>query len=838
MEQSDQLATGSTNPRSRNSGQLQCKSFLQLAPSQPWINGVQVSGTSQSQGIYNSTALRSTASRFSLNEHFASTRRDYEFGYDDASSIWEPSDRGTIRSRQLDETDDVGAPFTNSEETSDLDLLVTSPPLRDSDFYDTLCVSHESSAEDIRRAYLRLFSLLDPNMQPPYLRQVAEDYFMTVQTAFETLVNPCKRIKYELESYEGALANIHAAKAQVNHDRIALMRRCLAIIATRLGIWELNARFDSQRVKYGKHDTRRGGNALKLTFIEMNHVVSIDMTELDWKIYQMVQRLQQYSASSDTTMNKAPRKYLAARRLGGTVMTLRGSVHGLLQTPFSFDQQLSSAQSATRSQLGMLNAWIRPLLAVNLRHVIPCTYLNRSMADDMQTSILENGPNQEETVFEVESMILPNPPITARLQRPIVLPFDKRRSLVLLEAERGLPKENNLPRLTATLERPTAGGWLLFRIASGDWHRQPDETSGFFAGFTKIRRSSSLVLLGIGPDGTSPQVEIAFKSRSSFESQEPHMPNRSRDEGICALGVALDNDEKGTWTVSASAKPQYYSVSAKYSRDINLSALWLRRSRAASPETRHSLSEVANNTARRRFRAEAEIGIGSYNTRLLAFRCLKRVGLLSKAGFEMGFGTYSLYLSVYWSRLDRRINVPFFICSRSRANFKTLLLTTLVPFASFALWELWDQYRYRKRRKQRLATLQGWQYTQKRRSEADTLASLMAPAVERRQRSEARENGLVILSAKYGIKARGASDATAWGAAEVADVTIPVAALVDRNRLLIPSGVRKSYILGFWDPDQAEEKVLHIRYSYQGKEATIEVRGDDEQLVLPPPSLL
>ncbi|KAI1743204.1 hypothetical protein F4680DRAFT_369944 [Xylaria scruposa] len=791
------------------------------------------SGTSQSQGIYNYTSLRSTASRFSLNEQFASTRRDYEFGYDDASSIWEPSERSTIRSRQFDETDDVGVHFTKSEEASDLNLLVTSPPLGDSDFYDTLCVSHESSAEDIRRAYLRLFSLLDPNMQPPYLRQVAEDYFMTVQAAFETLANPLKRIKYDIESYEEALASIHASKVQENHDRIAHMRRRLAIIATRLGIWELNAIFESQGVGYGKHEARRGGSAFELAFIEMNHVVSIDMTKLDWKIYRTVQRLKQNSTSSNTAMNKAPRKYPAAWRLGGTVMTLRGSVSGLLQrhgpVSFSFDQH------------GLLqNVWIKPSLAVNLRHVIPCTYLNHSMAGVMQTSILEDGPYQEETVVEVESnLILPYPTTTARLQRSIVLPFDKRRSFVLLEAERGLSKEN-LPRLTTTVERPTAGGWLLFRIACGDWRCQPDETSGYFAGFTKIKRSFPLGPLDLGLlNGMPPQVEIAFKSRSSFESQEPRMVNPSRDEGICALGVALDNDEKGAWTVSASAKPQYYSISAKYSRDIDLSALWLRRSRATSLETRHSLSEVANNTARRRFCAEAEIGIGSYNSRYLAFRCLKRVGLLSKIGFEMGLSTYSLRLSVYWSRLGRRINVPFCLCTRSSANLKTLLLTTIVPFASFALWELWDQYRYRKRRQQRAATLQEWQHnTQKRRSEADTLASLMAPAVERRQKSEARENGLVILSAKYGVKARGASDATAWGAAEVADVTIPVAALVDRNWLLIPSGVHKSYIPGFWDPDQAEEKVLHIRYSYQGKEATIEVRGDDEQLVLPPPLLL
>ncbi|KAI0855183.1 hypothetical protein F4860DRAFT_520104 [Xylaria cubensis] len=161
-------------------------------------------------------------------------------------------------------------------------------------------------------------------------------------------------------------------------------------------------------------------------------------------------------------------------------------------------------------------------------------------------------------------------------------------------------------------------------------------------------------MLGIGPPNElsqymPSQVEIAFKSRGSFESKEHRMAIRPRDKGICVLGVVLDNDGKGAWTVSSSAER-------------------------------------------------------SYNTDHLTFRCLKRVGLLSKVGFEMGL--------------------------------------------------------------------------------------------------------------------------------EVADVTIPVAALVDRNRLLIPFGVHRRYVLGFWDPDPAEEKVLHIRYSYQGKEAIVEIRGDDEQLVL------
>ncbi|KAI0474873.1 hypothetical protein F4859DRAFT_482162 [Xylaria cf. heliscus] len=798
-----------------------------------------------SQGAYNYASLRSPGSRFSLHEQFAATRQEYEFDYDDASSIW----GGTIRSGQFDELDAAGAPFPSSEGIVGPDPVVTSPPFGGSDFYDVLCVSRDSSAENIRRAYLRLFSLLDPDKQPPFLRHIAEDYFMIIQTAFETLLDPCQRARYNLDSHDGGLMSSDALEAQENHDRIAQMARRLAINERRSGIWELDARFDIQQVaKNEKHDSEQGEEGVGLVDLEMNHAVSFDMNELDSKFCRMVQRLQHF-ASGDKTINEGLRKQAIAGRLDGTVMTFRGSVYGLLQdrvpvSYYSFDRhQLSFPHATNRDQFSLLrNGLVRPLFAINLRHAIPRSYHDQSTTRMTQTSILENDVDQEETVVEIESIVLPEQTTTVRLSKSIVLPFDKQTSYIILEAEQGLLRRK-LPRLSTTLERPTAEGQLLIHISSGDWQDRQNGTYRYLADFTGINRIlPSIGMLGNGrPDGLSrhipPRVEIAFKTRGAFESQESRIGTRSRNQGICALDVALDRDEEGAWTVTALAEPQYCLVSAKYAQDVDLSTLRLPRPPSLSPKNSKPLSTVVTSTTRRRFRVEAEIGTGSFSAGYLAFRCLKRVGRLSKLGFEMGLSRYSLHLSVYWSRLGHRINVPFYLSSRSSVNVKTFLLTTIVPFAGFALWELWDQRRGRKRCQQRLDMLQEQQYTQKRRTEADTLTSLMTPAVQNRQKLELLGNGLVILSAKYGVKARGASDATAWGAAEVADVTIPVAALVDRSRLLIPSGVRKSAILGFWDPEPAEEKVLHVRYSYQGKEATVEVRGDNEQLVLPPFSL-
>ncbi len=185
------------------------------------------------------------------------------------------------------------------------------------------------------------------------------------------------------------------------------------------------------------------------------------------------------------------------------------------------------------------------------------------------------------------------------------------------------------------------------------------------------------------------------------------------------------------------------------------------------------------------------------------------------------------------------------------------------------------------------------------RAEADELTMVLAAAVDAQRLVEqrildaastasAKKNKLVILSAKYGVALADDPDdggggdrrhdihMSGLGSAatlpppvtamasrngwapdyEVADVTVAVSALVmtdsDDSRdggcdyLLIPGGLRKSRLLGFWDPAPGYggwrhrhrdgttqgKKVLHVRYLWQGQERIAEA-GDCEELRLP-----
>ncbi|KAI0798738.1 hypothetical protein GGR55DRAFT_553398 [Xylaria sp. FL0064] len=800
------------------------------------------------QGLYNSSPLRATASRFSLNEQFAATRREYEFGYDDASSILE---RTTIRSRHLNsELDPASIPATGAEETADFGLIAL-PLLEADDIYDVLCMSRKPSIESILRAYFRLFSLLDPGQQPPHLRHAAEAYSASIQRAVETLLDPCQGARYDLARYNGSFANIGFANDQVHLEydgRVSRTKRSLASFDRAVSECELGASFNLQQAaSHGQYDPTRAGAGIQLVHFEMGHATYIDLSELDGQLRRATQWLQQKRTThGDKETDTGYVTYSNTGRLGGTVMTLHGSIYGLLKdrtpVPLRLDHyQPSFPRFPNRDRFVLLHHGLLQLLfGINLRHVISQRYPRRGATGIAQASASESCSSQEETVVEIGSTILPCPTAATRLSKPIVLPFDRHRSLLRLQTEQAL-WERKLPRLAATLERPTASGQLLLHVASGDWRSHADETCRYFTDFTRSNRrllgSGLLSLLANGVlTPNEPRVEISFKNRGTFEPVESCLANQSLGQGICALDTALGRVEEGVWTVTTLAEPRYYSVSAKYAQDVNLAALELYRPRSMSAETHDSLSTKTTRVTHRPLRMEAEIGVDSLNAGYLALRCLKRVGRFSKVGFEVGFGRYLLHLSVYWSRLGQRINIPFYLCSRSNMKWKMLLLTTIIPFASLMLWELWDRFHRQKRRQQLLATLREQQCIQKRRAEADMLMTLMAPAVQNKQKLESMGNGLVILSAKYGVKARDAGEVAAWGAAEVADVTVAVAALIDRGALFIPSGVRKSYILGFWDPEPAEEKVLHVRYSYQGKEATVEVRGDDEQLVLPPPS--
>lgn len=285
------------------------------------------------------------------------------------------------------------------------------------------------------------------------------------------------------------------------------------------------------------------------------------------------------------------------------------------------------------------------------------------------------------------------------------------------------------------------------------------------------------------------------------------------------MDVTMDDDPSGSWTASVGATSETVAGYLRYGRDI-LSSFSPSQSAVLPPGNR-----THRGTG---FRAEIELGssrsrYASQQANYLALRALKRVGRFSKLGFEVGVSPSNLHLSLYWSRLGQRINIPFILAAKPSLSTELVFWATVLPFLGFGVAEILGRSRAQRKLKaarehKSKAKLQ--EYVARCRAEADELTVVLANGVEPRQRLERQTGGLVILSAKYSV--------TGAPSEEVADVTVAVAALVDNGRLHIPQGLRKSRLLGFWDPAPLESKVLSVRYLYRGKEYSVEVAGKEE----------
>ncbi|KAI1075033.1 hypothetical protein F5B20DRAFT_561567 [Whalleya microplaca] len=779
---------------------------------------------------YGSLGLRSTASRFSLNEQFAATRSEYEFGYDDASSILE---RSTITSQPLGELTAESTAGPNTVPTNAESAVIV-------DFYEILCLPHHASSQHIRQAYFRLFTLLHPDVQPANFRHVAEHYFAAIQIAFETLIDPYQRLQYDL-GYEQAWYHEVFVDSETLDD--GYRRRIPLLIDGDFDTWELGARIDAQEIyKQSKHGSRQGYRRLKPIDFEMSRSFSVQLPEVnhvfkcDGRITEIFNLSKLLGRKKNSIANRmsgldSHEGYLWNHVANGNILTIRASVYGFLQSisslpfPVLFDHYQPSfpAPPFRDRSTHLQDGHLYPKITVKLQHRLLGS--GASTGHSKQSYPFPGSARGHGTALvELESDVLPDPAVGVRISKSFVLPYDSHASLIQLAAKSAL-WNRRAPMIQSTLQRPTAGGMLFCSVDSGDWRVHAEKTCRFFSDFSKINRS----FLSLDtPLHRSPKVELAYKFQSSaFNPNSGLLSDRPVDHGLRGLDWDLDHRRQGSWTISATAEPKYQSSSLKYAYDIGLQS---------PPAVAKNATTGVSGSVGRRVRVEAELSSNSFWSSYLALRCLKRVGRFSKLGFELGLSTYSLHLSLYWSRLGQRLSLPFLMCSRANLNTRILFWTTFVPFASLAAWEFWGRFiaHHRRRRRQQLDTQDTPSDSSndvQRRAEADQLTSLMTAGAQTRQKGEYLESGLVILSAKYGVKAR--DNSNAWGVEEVADVTVAVAALVDHGRLCIPRGVCKSNLLGFWDPAPSEEKTLHVRYSYGGREATVEVTGDDEELILP-----
>ncbi|KAH6650069.1 hypothetical protein F5144DRAFT_501780 [Chaetomium tenue] len=749
----------------------------------------------------------SVVSRYSLRDQFAATRQEYEFGFDDSSSILE---RSTFASEAVHGDEAEGVPGAAR-------LAFTSGRVIHRDCYELLCLPRGPylSPDQIWEAAHRLAQVLAVDKQPPALQGSAAFQLGLAQAAVETLVDPSRRLGYDISragktdldsDEEGIydefldLEGSGAYEARLQEQYLLLTQResragtdiGLRLDATSLGTW----RFVGSQPQRG---SRRQGLRPEILDFSLQKTASTSVPALRKPIERTIGRAVESAVlfirnlGAEKKLRKAsPGRYL---RLSNPTLAVTASAHGLLDEPFKLTPLLldryqppgPSVHERMRVEKLLASRFL-PGLSLNFRQEL---FWRRA---PLPTAL-------PQFVIEQEVEVLPRPSTTTRIGQSFKLFRSNHPLNVEISARKLLGRRSEpFPSLGLAVHQRVGPGTAFLLAEADDWKLRPSKECQEMPKFSKALGGLAPLINTLR---TPPTVEIGYVfGRNDLGMQSGQALTKPTTKGLAALDLDLDEQQPSSWSVSTGLSPSTAVGYLRYGRDLFTSP-----ADAAKP----SPSPANNKTG---FRAEAELAASSQHDFFLAFRALKRVGRFSKAGLEVGLSTSNLHVSLYWSRLGQRLSLPILTTTDTSATSTStaaadggrptlpinhLLLTILLlPLTAFSAWEAYTNLRRKTqsaaarqaRRAQQLAA-----HVAARRAEADKLAAVLAAGVGPRQAAARKRGGLVIVSAKFGV--RGAPP--------------------DEGRLL-----------GFWDPAPGREKVLRVVYSWEGKEAVVEVKGREE----------
>ncbi|KAK3310455.1 uncharacterized protein B0T15DRAFT_518566 [Chaetomium strumarium] len=777
-----------------------------------------------------SQRLPSPESRYSLHSQFATTRREFEFGFDDASTLASEPVRAEGGGDGLEDTAVVAAEVPAFFDNT----------LAYRDYYELLCVPRDPSLspDRVRAAAHRLIQVLAVESQPSRLQGSAAFYLGLTQAAYETLAEPSRRLGYdlsgngqvdmgcdheitvgdeELEVEEEELLESRSSGSYVNRlqEQYLLLTQREARPTTDLAL-----RMDAASIFSPQRNPQQQGSGLELTDLALRKSTTVIVPVLRGSIESTVSSFRDFFADPEWPRAKS------SLHLGDPTLTITGSMHGLLDGPFKLAPPLLDRYQppgpcihGPRRMEQLLSSRFLPVLNVNLRQ-------------ELFRQAKPHARVVPDLAVEQELELLPQPSTTTRVGYSIYLPRSDEPVNVEVSAQKFLAHRSDLPsRLGIALHRRVGPGTVFAVADAGDSSPWTPREWRQLLKFSTIPGGSAR---GADIFRHPPTVEVGYAfGRHDLGMQSGQAFTKPCERGLAALDCDVDENKPSSWTVSTGLTPSNAAAYLRYGRDF-FSSLTSRRS------TRRNKTGL---------RAEVELAGTTQHSFFVAFRALKRIGRFSKAGLEVSLSPSNLHLSLYWSRLGQRVSLPILASSQHRGSSsssglatKLLFWTTVFPFAALAAWDLYRQRKWKSSDKSHTSKktvpgekVQGKEKAQefqiaRSRTEADSLTVILATGIDPYQKAQRQHGGLAILSAKYGVP-----DAPPE---EVADVTIAVAALVEyyddgtgkgkRGRLVIPAGLRKSRLLGFWDPAPGKTKVLRVRYSWEGKERDVEVRGGEE----------
>ncbi|KAI1982369.1 hypothetical protein LOZ53_000076 [Ophidiomyces ophidiicola] len=725
--------------------------------------------------------------------------------------------------------------------------------LDDADYYHLLALPREPPPTDsqIRSAYRTLSLSFHPDKQPADKRDAATKHFDRISQAYETLIDPQKRVVYDMVGEEGLKLEwgpggllgrerepknrqigVQAMNAeQFREWFLTMMKRRELELLDRLvqSRSSVSVKVDARNLVLQMLGVPTDPEESLAEFSSLGVGLSFKtpFTPLKW-IRGCFSRLHREEKENNDDDDDVLEGENAIPSPNDALLEIHANVGGKLVFT---EHEVEFIDPVTKEKETKQVAGPRALLAKNfslgatLRHRVHIPPRDTSGA----SSIL--SPFSGDFAIEIGSALLPSPTLHATISKGLQLirgtkPFDitVNGTLSDLSLRTG-------PTINTSISKTIGFRGLAYCNWSTGQLFWPSLVSEFFASLTSNYGPFAV------PNHPS-KFEIGYVAlpvkRVSNQASESYADAENSD-------FLLDDTIEGnvaepleTWGILLHSSPFSAQVSLNYSRTI-FGGQPENAPRSEWNYEGYHPQGILNGSRGVRLEVVTSVGLDLSVGWMVSGS--RQVGTFTRMGLGVGLqGGKGLVCSVTWQRLGQSIKIPIMLCPVDFLDNDIAVLATMLPWIGYSIVEF-GFLRPRERRRQKRVLARAEKRVEsligKQKADALEATELMREQVKRRQEREMERDGLVIIEARYGYFPPQQSEShTNEQHRKEAIVTIPVAALVDQGQLAILAQVNKSRILGFWDPSPGKPKTLKIRYSFGGYEHYAEF-NQSEAVLLP-----
>ncbi|KAJ5795175.1 hypothetical protein N7457_001774 [Penicillium paradoxum] len=671
------------------------------------------------------------------------------------------------------------------------------------DYYVLLGLSRTPPPTDaeIRSAYRNLTLSFHPDKQPTHLRHAAETQFRQIQEAYETLIDPNKRTVYDIAGVEGVRKEWSPSGAMGTsgeaHKQDVGVR---AMSPDQFRRWFLKTMKKRERKAVESLVSSKGGITLG---VNASSMISVDEDEdvqfhipspqvstygLSYNFKTPVSLPQIWSTSdneeeSDGT-ESSPGEDAEENEQEDMQVTLNAGITGGLARPVK--TVLVEYEDGTE---GEEKYTMPPILAAqNIQFGASVTPNFRNMVGTKGIWAKRPFSFLTDSQITFDALILPNPTLKANISRafqpvPGTKPFQVSVTSIHTRSLGETP-----PSFEVQISREVAKrkiGVLTWSSGAVEW---PEFLLNFFpsigmgvqSAMTSATEVSNLQLGLISlPDQGQGTVDFDDDDEESGELDEDVQNLLKKKRKI--------NQSAEAWQTHLQVTPGGGAFVLNYSRNL------FSGKPADDPVKTEWSSEgyfpMPAMDQARAIRLEIASVIGLDMSLNWTIKGVRRVGEYTRVGLGIGIADKGIMMTVSWSRLGQNINIPINVCPANEATSGAAALTAIFPWLAYCAIEF-GYIRPRDKKKRRQAAARRHRELKKlipkKREESLQAIELMTDQVQRRQAREETQDGLVIVKAEYGyIPPTNKKPKNGFTEPRVIDVTIPVAALVNRGQLVI-----------------------------------------------------